>query len=490
MAVVGVIAGIRLGSGSGASADKGGIPASGEKTAGDRTTAPDEAEGVATEVAVSPGHFLGKDLGERVQLVQFYGTGQGDLALAELVAGPLDGSAPKTGHWLRGVAGSTGQILWTVDVAQFGLADTTLYTADDPSASRLALAINSSVFDQDQSAQTDTYAAGPAALAMVDTKTGQVLSTGQLHCPARPIEHACARPYALTDSTLVVVALTGPNDSWEVLAFSVDDLATPQWTAPFFDTGAVLYWVSEVVGDWFPTRDGLVNLKDGSPAPWGQDQSSQAVLESVSPAEPLIYYFAAQDGAVFRATATDLAPETCQLWDIATDQALWPAPVACNGIGAVLPGNGVYFISDRARAPHLRTVSADDGRLVWEEADCWPRHVFGDNLMVGCLPNGSVGFDDGPGKLLDAATGQTLIEEIAQPPLAVGIGPLGAAGSRVFYTETIDPPKTVHAWQLSDPLPEPLWRLQIPDGTRLRIVADRLVIVDFAHANLWLVQEP
>jgi len=421
-------------------------------------------------------------------LVQFYGTGQGDLAVAELVAGQLDGTSPTTGHWLRGVAGSTGQILWTLDVAQFGLDDAALYTADDPAAGLLALAINGRADDQNQPVHTDTNAAGPATLAIVDTQTGQVLSSGQLTCPARPIEDVCARPYALTDNTLVVVALTGPANSWEVLAYNVDDLTTPKWTAPFFAPDAILFSFVEVVGDWFPTGDGLVGLKDGAPAGWGQDQTPWAMWESVSDAEPLVYYFAAQDGAIFRAEATNQETETCQLWDTASDLALWPKSVPCDGIGAVTPGNGVYFVYRRTRAPHLRTVAADDGHLLWDLAECWPRHVFGGNVMVGCLPEGSVGLDDGPGKLLDGVTGRTLIEEIPQPPLAVGYGLLGAAGRRVFYAESANSPKTVTAWQLFGPQPEPMWVLQIPSDTRLRIVEDDLVILDFARANLWLVE--
>jgi len=415
-----------------------------------------------------------------------------DVVITELASGWCTGTTcPAPNSWLRGVAFESGEILWTVDLAQFGIPDPRPWYIADPDAGQLAVLIHNGSAQQSGTDGVDLPPETPVALVILDIDTGQVVQTGQVtYQPPSDMQENLHGPEltAFTRGTVILWPMPGPADTYTTHAYSIDNLNQPKWTAPGVHPLAdFASAVPKAVGEWITTPYGYVALEDGTPAPWG-NELVLADEYGFPPDLPLIFYGAADDGAVFQIQTDRWDFNTCQLWDITNDQALWPEGVPCIGAWSFVREGGLYYVNHYEEQPIsgeskqvLSVVSADDGHLLWQSQAGWAELVADGRVLVSeYLPTwGDYGY--GPGLVLEATSGQ-VIKHLPLPESSHRV-----PGISLIYT-LADGGNMVEAWDLFGDATDPLWELDIGEQRRFGNSRPDLVVISRDEATYWLVQ--
>lgn len=454
---------------------------------------PNPGADIFTQPRLSPPGDLWTGLTQGVVLEWLYPIDGSEVVIAELASGwCAETICPAPESWLRGVSFDSGEILWTADLAQFGLPNPKSFYLSDPETGQLAVLVHEQVSRLPISDSTGLPAEMPIVIAILDGETGQVLRTGQVFY--QPPDETGPDfdgpfPIAFASGTLVLGPMPGPENTYTSQAFSISNLNQPKWTAPSVHPLAELSReIPKAVGEWITTPYGYVALEDGSPAPWGRElvlADESGFLDHL----PLVYYGAAPDGAVFQVVAESLNDCTCQLWDITSDQALWPKAVACAGAWSLVRGNGQYYANHRGSDPDsvepqdtLSVVSADDGHLLWSSPSGWAELVVDDRVLVSQYTD-IWGIDArGPGLVLDAASGQ-FIKRLPWPESTSHV-----LGTRLIYT-LAELGNTVEAWDVLGDSMDPLWELDIGEQRQFCAACQSLAVISRDEATYWQVQK-
>jgi len=452
----------------------------------DPSRAPDFLDKPRLSAAVK----VGEGLPAGVSLDQLYPTGNPGFAVASLVAcEDQTNLCDQRQGWLRGVSLDEGTIQWTLDLAQFGVANPDTVTMFDVRANQMAVIITDKATSWEAykgAEQGQQPIESQVALALIDTPTGWVLDWTSLTWFDNGDVAHMPFPIALAGGTLAVGPLPGaPTGQWVNQGFRAGHFDQPTWTAASLDPALAyeLRGPSRVTRHWVATPEGMVSTIDGAPAPWGQDISVPADPsdQAYRAALPVVYYSAVSAEAIFRVETTEQGT-TCTRWDINTDQALWHQAVACAPmVGGSAAGDEVFFFNqgtDEART--MVAVTADAGAELWSSNWAWVHADLGEALLLRGVADFSdnqiIGTADQ--SLVNAASG----EEIGQScPLDI-VSYL--AGSSVYYCNNWDPDSTrLEAWSLASPGDKPLWVLDFSADQYVSIIDGLLVVINPPEAS-------
>jgi len=445
---------------------------------------------------LSETYQLAEGLPAGVQLENLIGIEDNDVAIALLVLEQCEVEFCRdTRRWLRGVSLAEGLILWTLDIAQFGIDNPQVELLPDPATGHLALTVCDVIGPLPDMPDSPDQIEFPGVVAGVDFNTGEVLSQS-LFTYVWTTEREFITPnlVAFVDDRLILT-FTDSDNNFFVKAYLFDDLAEPDWTTVESNWALVYGFAGPVVvaNQWIVTSSRILSLADGSRAPWGQDLSL-AVGSYSAVAEdffPTIDYQQTTDGSVFRVESTDLYSFECTLWDITTDRAKWPNPVACSSPVAyyVVAGDGVFYFSsddeisnsDGEPNTHVTAVSAKDGSELWHTDHGTANLAWEAGVVVypSILPDGANDWNSG--ELLAAQTGQLLMK------LPLPSGGWFQPGQSVWYVRpSIN--TYLEAWPLAHPSDEPLWRLELSFSVDLTHIGEYLVVTDRTAATYQLLQ--
>lgn len=244
----------------------------------------------------------------------------------------------------------------------------------------------------------------------IDVYTGQVETSP---APQGDIQYS--------DATYVIVA---DDHDYGYCGALLKDLGTCLWRAiPLMGAEAVVFGGNK----WIDTRDGVINIADGTPAPFGADVADMPICDDGAcdhhMPPPGVYYDGPQADSILRFTmsGSESVPGTIQSWDVTTNKARGkvvklsgdpcgagmapPSLFTCSG-GYIYPGSG-----EGTNPTTLTAYSWQSGQKQWQvdlPDISYIRDIesVGSGLFVGNYA--SMVSDDESAVILDPATGQQL----------------------------------------------------------------------------------
>lgn len=292
------------------------------------------------------------------------------------------------------------------------------------------------------------------AAFLIDAATGEVRQAVDLPATDAMLYGAYYAQGVLVTS---IPGLDQPASEYVAFSFSPEsDQVAPLWRAP----GPPPYRSSDIVGGWFPTGSGYVDIATGQPVSFGADVFTEQVLSSTE-SYTVMYIKSGVD--VFRCQESNETgmPSLLTLWDTATEQAEWAqgAPIrACSD--QVEVADGVVYLT-QPNDPDWSTAaySLADGRQLWASA---PGLIMG--LAGGVPVTTDFGYANQPFRTLrtlDRATGDVL-DEVKVPDDAGTAVYLFGSGAFVCTPEArAHGSASLSAYDMSDRI-QYLWKLKVP----------------------------
>ncbi|MCL1897970.1 MAG: hypothetical protein FWG16_04030 [Micrococcales bacterium] len=440
------------------------------------------APDLLTKPAYSVPVSLNQGIDPEASLSGWFPTGLDGIGVAQLQSGTCeeDVGCPDLRSWLRGFSLTDGELLWTIDLADYQLGDPVeVQFISDPVAERTAIVAYSLAYgfvSDGPAAQAEL----PWVLSVIDTKTGQeVAKSSQVYY--QDLDKGWEIPHMVTyrDGMVVVIGANGPSGTPEIGGFADTALEKPKWTAldPAPSPEMNLDEFLPMVDEWILTADGYVSVHSGKAANWGKDVNL-IPDEDGELQYPVIYYRGLPDGTVARVVVDDIEYGTCQAWDTSSDKALWETSTDCVPLpyfnDATLTSTGLLHFSHSTQpgseVPYTITaVSINDGTTYWTLDDVWVSDNLGDKLLTG-ISSSSLTGEGITLFVIEAATGQ-ISKEIDTEGVTL------FTGEQVIY-DLQDSSGILQAHLATGDSNEPLWTLTLMEDDTLELVDGQFVVTD------------
>jgi len=358
-------------------------------------------------------------------------------------------------RWLRVVSLTSGEVLWTFALQDFGLNNPRMAWFSSRSDNVIGLAVWSR---EDVTDNPDEVKLVPGVMAVFDANTGALLSQADADWALGPDD--TIRILALNNGTMVLEPMAGPGGAPMIAGYSTTDLSEEIWSTAAYIGADVLSVDWRTVGDkWVLTPAGYFSVEDGSSAPFGGD-----VAAVIGPdgefQSPWVMYTELRARLVIREAKDDDGTITCMPWDTTKDQAIWDTPATCTSLTIAMGANGnVYVGQGTKRAAGSSTIAySPEGEVLWENPSGTIFGVTGDTpvLAVDLADGEEVTFT-----MVDPATGSTIKQ------FTVAGDTTRIFGTEVFYVASEGDSANVEAYSVTADNSDPLWTLSLGQNDQL-----------------------
>jgi len=358
-------------------------------------------------------------------------------------------------RWLRVISLTSGEVLWTLDIQDFGLANPRLAWFGSRTDNVIGLAIwsrNDVIDDRDQTINV------PGVMAVFNADTGALLSQADIDWALGPDDSI--RILALNKGTMVLEPVAGSDGSPMIAGYSTSDLSDEVWsTAAYIRADGLNIDWRTVGDDWVLAPAGYLSVEDGSSAPFGGDV--EAVIGSDGEFQsPWVLYTELRSRLLVREAKHDDGSVTCMPWDREKDQAIWDEPADCTSLTIAQGANGnVYAGQGSKRASGSSTIAfSAAGEVLWENPSGTVLGVAGDTPVLAI---DSTEGEDMTITMVDPKTGATIKE------FTVGADTTRIYGTEVLYVVSEGDSASLEAFSTSADKSDPLWTLSLGQDDKL-----------------------